>query len=58
MLFDGTVSYGFFEDFCMFFWEIFWSGDIDGDAIDMAGLFINVVYCADFESFCWKTVVL
>ncbi len=53
MLFDAAVSYGFFEDFCMFFWEIFWGGDVHGDAIDVMCFFIDVVHCFDFESFGW-----
>lgn len=58
MLFDGAVSDCFFEDFCMFFWEVFWSADMHGDTIDVMCFFIDFVGCFDFESFGGQVVVL
>ncbi len=53
MLFDAAVSYGFFEYFCMFFWKIFWCGDMQSDAIDVMCFFLDFVCGFDFESFGW-----
>ena len=42
----------------MFFWEIFWCGDVHGDTVDVMCFFIYFMDRFDFESFSWQLMIL